>query len=77
MIFGTFVLRLFELSVAVIQVAGGAVVCALGWKILNDDTKPSELAVDPQQAVVAAMARSFYPLTMPLTIDPGVSVGGR
>jgi multiple antibiotic resistance protein len=72
MIFGSFVLRMFELSVAVIQVAGGAVVCALGWKILNDDTKPSELAVDPRQAEVAAMARSFYPLTMPLTVDPGV-----
>jgi len=72
MLFGSFVLRLFELSVAVIQVAGGAVVCSLGWKLLNDDPKPPAMTVDPRQASAAAMARSFYPLTMPLTVDPGV-----
>ncbi len=72
MLFGSFVLRLFELSVAVIQVAGGAVVCALGWKLLNDEQKPGAMAVDPREASAAAMARSFYPLTLPLTVDPGV-----
>jgi multiple antibiotic resistance protein len=72
LVFGSFVLRLFDLSVAVIQVAGGAVVCALGWKLLNDDPKPADATIDPQQATIAALARSFYPLTMPLTIDPGV-----
>lgn len=72
MLFGSFVLRLFELSVAVIQVAGGAVVCALGWKLLNDDQKPADMPPDPREASAAAMARSFYPLTLPLTVDPGV-----
>ncbi len=72
MLLGSFVLRLFGLSVPVIQVAGGAVVCALGWKLLNDDSKPAEAAADPRQASVAALAKAFYPLTMPLTVDPGV-----
>jgi multiple antibiotic resistance protein len=72
MLFGSFILRLFELSVAVIQVSGGAVVCALGWKLLNDDPKPSDVTVDPSKASAAAMARAFYPLTMPVTVDPGV-----
>ena len=72
LLFGSLVLRLFELSVPVIQVAGGAVVCALGWNLLHDDPKPSGAAVDPQQATVAAIGRAFYPLTMPLTVDPGV-----
>ncbi len=72
MLFGSFILRLFELSVAVIQVAGGAVVCALGWKLLNDEPKSSEMTVDPRQASAVALARSFYPLTLPLTVDPGV-----
>jgi multiple antibiotic resistance protein len=72
MLFGSFVLRLFELSVAVILVAGGAVVCALGWRLLNDDQKAAAMPVDPREASAAAMARSFYPLTMPLTVDPGV-----
>lgn len=72
MLFGSFVLRLFELSVAVIQVAGGAVVCALGWRLLTEEQKPAAMPVDPQEASAVAMARSFYPLTMPLTVDPGV-----
>jgi multiple antibiotic resistance protein len=72
MLFGSFILRLFELSVAVIQVSGGAVVCALGWKLLNDEQKPSDMTLDPQKASAVALARAFYPLTMPLTVDPGV-----
>ena len=72
MLFGSFVLRMFDLSIPVVQVAGGAVVCALGWKLLNDDSKPVSLGVDANQASVAALAQSFYPLTMPLTVDPGV-----
>jgi len=30
------------------------------------------MTVDPRQASAAALGRSFYPLTMPLTVDPGV-----
>jgi multiple antibiotic resistance protein len=72
MLFGSFILRLFELSIAVIQVSGGAVVCALGWKMLNDEVKPAAVMVDPRQASAVALARAFYPLTMPVTVDPGV-----
>ena len=72
MLFGSLILRLFELSVAVIQVSGGAVVCALGWKLLNDEPKPSNVTVDPRQASAIALGRAFYPLTMPVTVDPGV-----
>jgi multiple antibiotic resistance protein len=72
MLVGPVVLRLFDLSVAVIQVSGGAVVIALGWNILNRDPKPSVVDVDAHQASITAMARAFYPLTLPLTVDPGV-----
>jgi multiple antibiotic resistance protein len=73
LVLGTFILRLFDLSLAVIQLAGGAVVSALGWKMLTEETKPSEASVEPpEQASVIAAARAFYPLTMPLTVDPGV-----
>lgn len=71
MLVGPFLLRLFDLSVAVIQVAGGAVVVALGWNILNDDHKPADVEVDTRQASATAMSQAFYPLTMPLTVDPG------
>jgi multiple antibiotic resistance protein len=73
MLFGSFVLRLFGLSIPVVQVAGGAVVCALGWKLLAaDNPKPSEVIADPVHAKLIALGRAFSPLTMPMTIDAGV-----
>jgi multiple antibiotic resistance protein len=72
MLFGSFILRLFDLSIAIVQVTGGALVCALGWRLLNADPKPVDPVVGRHEASDAAIARSFYPLTMPLTIDPGV-----
>ena len=36
LLLGSFVLLMFGLSIAVVQVAGGAVVCALGWKLLTE-----------------------------------------
>jgi len=72
LLFGSLVLRLFGLTVPVIQLAGGAVVCALGWKLLSDEVKPVNMPIDSRQASAIAMAKAFYPLTMPLTIDPGV-----
>ncbi|HZJ54629.1 MAG TPA: MarC family protein [Myxococcaceae bacterium] len=71
MLLGSFVLRLFDLSLPVVQVAGGAVVCALGWKLLNQDesAKPAGLSAPGEPADM--LARALYPLTLPLTVDPG------
>ena len=73
MLLGSFVLRLFGLSIPIVQVAGGAVVCALGWKLLAAETpKPADVTTDLIQAKAIALGRAFAPLTMPLTIDAGV-----
>ena len=71
LVLGAFVLHLFNLQVPVIEVAGGAVVCALGWQLLVEEPKPPDEITDPSHASVVAFARAFYPLTMPLTVDPG------
>lgn len=69
LLFGAFVLRIFGLSVPVVQVAGGAVLIALGWDLLNRDAPPpSETATVSEDVVIL---RAFYPLTLPLTVDPG------
>ncbi len=69
LIFGNFVLRLFGLSVPVVQLAGGLVLCSLGWKLLTDDNPAATPAAAPQD--FNAISRAFYPLTLPLTVDPG------
>jgi multiple antibiotic resistance protein len=68
---GTYVLDFFGLSVPIVQVAGGLVVCALGWDILRQDTAvpPPSPASDDAAADIAT--RAFYPLTLPLTVGPG------
>jgi multiple antibiotic resistance protein len=68
LILGNFVLRLFGLSVPVVQLAGGLVLCSLGWRLLTDD-EPAAPAAAPLDASV--ISRAFYPLTLPLTVDPG------
>jgi multiple antibiotic resistance protein len=72
MLFGSLVLRLFDLSVSALQVAGGAVVCALGWKLLHYEPPEADEVPDPHRARQVAVARAFYPLTLPVSIDAGV-----
>jgi multiple antibiotic resistance protein len=72
MVLGSLVLRLFDLSVAALQVAGGAVVCALGWNLLHYEPTATETLPDPEQARQVALGRAFYPLTLPVSIDAGV-----
>lgn len=69
LIFGAYVLKVFGLSVAVVQVAGGAVLCALGWNLLNSE--PATHTDTAPVATDAVFLRAFYPLTLPLTVDPG------
>src|SRR5580765_6036753 len=69
LVFGHLVLTLFGLSVPVVQLAGGLVLCWLGANLLTDDDTPAAPVV--AMASEVAIARAFYPLTLPLTVDPG------
>ena len=74
---GTHILAFFGISLPVVQVGGGLVVTAVGWKLLNrpdDDATGPESPVKPLKPsyLSAYLARrAFYPLTMPLTVGPG------
>jgi len=74
MLLGSLVLRLFGLSVPIVQVAGGLVVSALGWNILTsaDNSQDTGITTDANHARLVALGRAFYPLTLPLTVDAGV-----
>jgi multiple antibiotic resistance protein len=66
---GSHVLHFFGISIPVVQVAGGLIVSATGWGLLNQrdaDTKKPD-AVD----AAAATQQAFYPLTLPITVGPG------
>ena len=72
-LFGVYVLRFFGISIADVRLAGGLVVCWLGWSLLTSPDTGDE-PVRPAGAKVMTVdwrPRAFYPLTMPLTVGPG------
>jgi multiple antibiotic resistance protein len=70
MMFGSLILEFFGITVPVVRVAGGALVAAMGWKLLNEgaNQKADELHEADGSATAAY---GFYPLTLPLTVGPG------
>jgi len=72
-LFGAYVLDFFGLSVPAVQVAGGILVCAIGWSVLDNPVGPAMLAraIPSEAGIDGLRQRAFYPLTMPLTVGPG------
>src|SRR5580658_2604169 len=68
---GTHILDFFGISLPIVQVAGGLVILATGWSLLNrrDHAGHSEKVETVTPAEIAK--RAFYPLTLPLTVGPG------
>jgi multiple antibiotic resistance protein len=70
---GSYVLQFFGISLPVMRIAGGLVVVAFTWKMLNDDngvTERKAKETDHRDEADRGL-EAFYPLTMPLTIGPG------
>jgi len=70
--FGSYILKLFGISIPVVQFSGGIVLALMGWQLLNqkDTSKPvSEKGLD--HPVSSIEPKAFYPFTFPLTIGPG------
>jgi multiple antibiotic resistance protein len=68
---GSHILEFFGITLPVVRVAGGLVVSAMGWQLLNkgDDIEQRKGMGGGADAAVSRDA--FYPLTMPLTVGPG------
>jgi multiple antibiotic resistance protein len=75
MLVGSHVLALFGISLPIVRIGGGVLVCATAWRMLNrrddDDVHvaATEEAVDLPEAEI--VRRSFFPITFPLTTGPG------
>lgn len=73
---GTALLEFFGISLPVVQVAGGLVLAAMGWNLLNQH----QAKADPDRTAVAETSygslvqKVFYPLTFPVTAGPGCIV---
>jgi multiple antibiotic resistance protein len=65
---GSYVLEFFGITLPIVRVAGGLIVAATGWSLLqaSDDFIDDRTAHQPKIPTDA-----FYPLTMPITVGPG------
>ena len=68
---GSYVLAFFGLSVPIVQVAGGLIVCGLGWDLLRQESHAPSEATSAGGGASDIATRAFYPLTLPLTVGPG------
>jgi multiple antibiotic resistance protein len=83
---GGYVLDFFGLSIPIVRVAGGLVVAASGWRLLNDAGEDAiqRSVADSTTAMseVEIAHRSFMPMSFPLTVGPGtiaatIALGSR
>jgi multiple antibiotic resistance protein len=68
LLIGSYVLEFFGITLPVVRVAGGLVVSATGWNLLQAAIEGGNERAGhgPVKATDA-----FYPLTMPITVGPG------
>lgn len=68
MLIGSRVLAFFGVSLPVVQVAGGLVVIAMGWSMLQQKSAEAPTTAVSSEAI---SEQAFYPLTLPITVGPG------
>lgn len=74
---GHWILELFGLSIPVVQLAGGIMICKMGWEFLsgNEEKTPTETEETNESEPFAAYKhikdKLFYPITFPATTGAG------
>jgi len=72
---GHWILELFGISIPVIQLAGGIMICKMGWDFLSTDKEngPSADAstVAESSGYASIQGKLFYPITFPVTAGAG------
>ena len=78
---GSAILNFFGISLPIVQVAGGVVIAAIGWSVLNEKdseantrNKREELQLSVDDNVRNLQQKAFYPFTFPVTSGPGTLV---
>ncbi|MGB9360248.1 MAG: MarC family protein [Candidatus Sulfotelmatobacter sp.] len=71
---GAMLLAFFGISLPVVQFAGGLVLAAMGWQLLNEKYKDEKAATAADTGIGPVEDKIFYPLTFPITAGPGCIV---
>lgn len=72
MLIGPQLLLFFGISLPALKIAGGLVVTAMGWNLLNQKSSSTKDNSDSSGITdETASSSAFFPLAMPLTVGPG------
>jgi multiple antibiotic resistance protein len=70
--FGSYILKLFGISIPVVQFSGGIVLALMGWQLLNQKETGKPMSEEGEDHTSSSIEpKAFYPFTFPLTIGPG------
>jgi multiple antibiotic resistance protein len=70
---GSYILRLFGLSIPIVQLAGGIVICRMGWLLLTSEqsVKGAKETAQPARGPGNIDNILFYPISFPMTTGAG------
>lgn len=78
---GSAILNFFGISLPIVQLAGGVVIAAIGWSVLNEKDATAEkkrdetaLSIRDESGDRVLREKAFYPFTFPVTSGPGTLV---
>jgi multiple antibiotic resistance protein len=79
---GSAILGFFGVSLPALRIAGGLVVAASGWTLLNESSEGEGRNATSTQGLENVRQMAFFPLTVPLTTGPGtiavaITLGSR
>lgn len=73
-----YILELFGISIPVVQLAGGIMICKIGWEFLSSDKDDDEVAAEKNTTDELDSAafnhiqnKLFFPITFPITAGAG------
>ncbi|HEY4208147.1 MAG TPA: MarC family protein, partial [Puia sp.] len=69
---GSYILQLFGISIPIVQLCGGIMICRMGWQLLNSEdgiTKGKKETAQPATGEVENIL--FYPISFPMTTGAG------
>lgn len=70
---GSWILKLFGISLPIVQLAGGIMICRMGWQMLtsDDSIKGNKEAARPDRKAGEIENILFYPVAFPMTTGAG------
>jgi len=78
---GSAILKFFGVSLPIVEFAGGIVIAAIGWRVLNQSSSGATIRSKEEESGDHAAKlddlrqKIFYPFTFPVTSGPGTLVG--